>query len=52
MKMAGRKTSSAYELYGFIPQVDNGKHSAICTSCNRVLQNTAAIRLQKHRLVI
>ncbi|TMW54060.1 hypothetical protein DOY81_000846 [Sarcophaga bullata] len=49
MKMAGRKTSAAYELYGFIPQVDNGKHSAICTSCNRVLQNTAAIRLQKHR---
>ncbi|KAM7361243.1 insulator binding factor 1 isoform 1-T2 [Cochliomyia hominivorax] len=49
MKMAGRKTSAAYELYGFIPKVDNGKHSAICLSCNRVLQNTATIRLQKHR---
>ncbi|KAI8115239.1 hypothetical protein CVS40_12513 [Lucilia cuprina] len=49
MKMSGRKTSAAYELYGFIPKVENGKHAAICTSCNRVLQNTAAIRLQKHR---
>ncbi|XP_065360851.1 uncharacterized protein LOC135954584 [Calliphora vicina] len=50
MKISGRKTSSAYELYGFIPKVENGKHSAICTSCNRVLQNTAAVRMQRHRI--
>ncbi|XP_017078695.1 uncharacterized protein LOC108112868 isoform X2 [Drosophila eugracilis] len=47
--MPRKKSESFYRKNGFTANYSNGKYSATCHHCNKVLQNTALSRLSLHR---
>ncbi|XP_017122489.1 uncharacterized protein LOC108142912 isoform X1 [Drosophila elegans] len=47
--MPRKKSEDFYRTHGFTANFDNGKYSATCHFCDRVLQNTALSRLSLHR---
>ncbi|KAH8341091.1 hypothetical protein KR067_008226 [Drosophila pandora] len=47
--MPRKKSEDFYRTHGFTANLSNGKYSATCHYCDRVLQNTALSRLSLHR---
>ncbi|XP_016981752.1 uncharacterized protein LOC108046546 isoform X2 [Drosophila rhopaloa] len=47
--MPRKKSEDFYRTHGFTANFENGKYSATCHFCDRVLQNTALSRLSLHR---
>ncbi|XP_017058685.1 uncharacterized protein LOC108099589 isoform X2 [Drosophila ficusphila] len=47
--MPRKKSEEFYKTHGFTANFENGKYSATCHNCDRVLQNTALSRLSLHR---
>ncbi|KAH8351143.1 hypothetical protein KR084_006799 [Drosophila pseudotakahashii] len=47
--MPRKKSEDFYRTHGFTANFKNGKYSATCHNCDRVLQNTALSRLSLHR---
>ncbi|XP_016926083.3 uncharacterized protein Ibf1 [Drosophila suzukii] len=47
--MPRKKSEDFYRTHGFTANFENGKYSATCHNCNKVLQNTALSRLSLHR---
>ncbi|KAH8382572.1 hypothetical protein KR009_004165 [Drosophila setifemur] len=47
--MPRKKSEDFYKTHGFTANCQNGKYSATCNHCDRVLQNTALSRLSLHR---
>ncbi|XP_026831836.1 uncharacterized protein LOC6552498 isoform X2 [Drosophila erecta] len=48
-KMPRKKSEDFYRTHGFTANLENGKYSATCHFCEKVLQNTALSRLSLHR---
>ncbi|EDW96627.2 uncharacterized protein Dyak_GE25937, isoform A [Drosophila yakuba] len=48
-KMPRKKSEDFYRTHGFTANLENGKYSATCHFCDKVLQNTALSRLSLHR---